>query len=742
MATLFETVTSDPFTRAYNSRISAVEKAAAARRKPSATVADEGEAYNPAAKILQASKASVTMPSGDTPVVLSGTPSTGPSRDVGFFEDLTLIPERLRVGAQNLVEGRHNVLSDIYGAENISPYGEDNFLIREPDGQTRLYNQEGWVPTGGDIASVMPEIVGSIAGAFGGAAGGVSGSAVPIVGTIGGTAAGGAAAYTAGKNATSQGISALFGDSNPTSWEQIGWDALDGSTEAIGPLLRAASPAAKSFLSSARTPVKSATAFFARNDDATSKLADITGDFIYDGISGGAGSAARDIILDRAPTMASVSGAGGQRLMGRMAGFSDSVASANDQLAEQLVRDEVDALARANSGVKKISDEIYSMKRPNDPANIAPIKDVYREFADTPNFSGIISEAGDRGNRSLADVTMGMLDDAVKVRGATPLGLNPSKGERARASLLDIIDGQDYDIITKGMLEKNKRKHGFVTGLSPDAARMHEKINEAYNLANPELGIADAVRSPFSKALNDKIDLGSVNWREAMLDAQDIAAKRAADAVIDYVPDTSLNGLRDIMRLQAARVAEDDTHNLAKAISGKTAGPGGWMARLATMAFHPVEGSIALGGSIVGPRMVGKAMRGTRGVEAMVRAGEKKRMLNSAAKITGRNGTRGLSALPGLRAYDPAFRRNVLRQNALQQTRTDAFADLIPDAPFNPLAAANELPSIGTLGARSIDDYIQGLKEAYISESLGRGAGKYIAEDGRSQERKNKGAFD
>jgi hypothetical protein len=728
---LIDTSLSDPFTRAYNARMNAVTRAATARRNPEAAQA-ERKVYNPADEILRAAEISQ-----ETPSAIVANPNVSISEDdiykpTGILEDIALIPERLRVGAQNLGEGRLKVLQEMHGAENVSPYGDGNFLIREPSGRTRIYNVEAPVPTFSDIASIVPEIYGSLAGAWGGAAGGAAGSAVPVVGTIAGAGAGGAAAYTAGKNATGQGISAFFGDDNPTSLEQIGWDALDGSTEALGPLIRVAAPGVKSLLRSSTAPVESAASALARSSTPTEKLAEITGNSIFTGASNNAANFGRDLIIGAEPTLASIAGSGGRNMLGRMAGMSDAVAEANDLYAANVAKYADDFLAGADDTLGATAKNMYAATDPTALADTAPIRDVLKAKASgTNNFVDRV-----RAGAGLAKESVDLFDNIVQTRPTTAVPTGASRATQAQQELLDTLSGT-YDDVTKGDLTDIYVKNKYIPGLTGPDLELQDAMRTGFQKAIPEVAVADALAAPYYSALNPRA-ARPADWADELINAQTNAAARAQAGNIAF--DASVDpiaNLRQFINQEAGRVAVKDANELTRKIAGRTAGPGSLMARAATAAFHPIMGTATLGASIAAPRMLGTAMRSGKGVARTVRAAENAALKRRAA-ATSRS---GLSSLVGGRAFNPDFRAASALENAAQTNRAAEWARMFPGTP-NPFGGSEiALPEMGALGARSIQDYIDGLQRAYLSEALGRTTGKMIAEDEKNEIRAKHGAF-
>ncbi|WP_018897174.1 hypothetical protein [Rhizobium sp. 2MFCol3.1] len=153
---------------------------------------------------------------------------------------------RAQVGALDKPEDRLAAVRKTY--PDAQPYDGDNFIMTDPQtGKTMIYNQPGWMPSGGDIASILPEIgegVGAVGGAIGGGiAGGTSGSVVPVAGTAAGAVAGGmlgaGAGATVGREATQRGLNYLFGNEDTRTGGEQAWDAaktfgLNAAGEGLG----------------------------------------------------------------------------------------------------------------------------------------------------------------------------------------------------------------------------------------------------------------------------------------------------------------------------------------------------------------------------------------------------------------------------------------------------------------------------------------------------------------------------
>lgn len=153
---------------------------------------------------------------------------------------------RAQVGALDKPEDRLAALRQSY--PDAQPHGDGNFIMTDPEtGKTMIYNRESWVPSGGDFASILPEVgegVGGILGGIGGfIGGGAAGSAVPVVGTAVGAGAGAitgaGAGATVGRETVQRGLNWAFGNEDTrTTEEQLGdaakTFALNAGGQALG----------------------------------------------------------------------------------------------------------------------------------------------------------------------------------------------------------------------------------------------------------------------------------------------------------------------------------------------------------------------------------------------------------------------------------------------------------------------------------------------------------------------------
>lgn len=178
---------------------------------------------------------------------------------------------RAQVGALDKPEDRLAALRKTY--PDAQPHDGNNFIMTDPEtGKTMIYNRESWIPSGGDFASILPEIgegVGGILGGVGGFVGGAAaGSAVPVIGTgIGagaGAITGAGAGATAGREVVQRGANWLFGNEDTrTADEQIedaaktfawnaGGQALGmGAGAVIGKAAKALGPGGKNLIAGA-----------------------------------------------------------------------------------------------------------------------------------------------------------------------------------------------------------------------------------------------------------------------------------------------------------------------------------------------------------------------------------------------------------------------------------------------------------------------------------------------------------
>jgi hypothetical protein len=132
---------------------------------------------------------------------------------------------RAQVGALDKPEDRLAAVRKHY--PDAQPYDGNNFIMSDPQtGKTIIYNQPGWLPSGGDIASILPEIgegVGAVGGAIGGAVGGTA--VAPGPGTVAGGMLGAGAGATAGREATQRGLNWAFGNEDTRTGGEQAWDA-------------------------------------------------------------------------------------------------------------------------------------------------------------------------------------------------------------------------------------------------------------------------------------------------------------------------------------------------------------------------------------------------------------------------------------------------------------------------------------------------------------------------------------
>ncbi|MGE6781309.1 hypothetical protein ACQKGL_02165 [Ensifer adhaerens] len=149
---------------------------------------------------------------------------------------------RMQVGALPKVEDKLTVLRKSY--PDVEPYGEDNFIMTNPEnGEVMLYNREGWIPSMGDFASIVPEVAEGVGALGGGVVGGVggatAGSAVPVVGTAAGGVSGAVAGAGVGgagaRDLAERGINWFFGNEDTRTLGEYAKDkAKDVALNAAG----------------------------------------------------------------------------------------------------------------------------------------------------------------------------------------------------------------------------------------------------------------------------------------------------------------------------------------------------------------------------------------------------------------------------------------------------------------------------------------------------------------------------
>ncbi|MDX0370604.1 hypothetical protein GOC23_23825 [Sinorhizobium meliloti] len=213
--------------------------------------------------------------------------NSGPNPDlIDDSEDAPAVV-RVAVGALDKPEDRLAALRKYY--PDAQPYGEDNFIFTDNDGKVRQYNNEGWIPSGGDFASILPE-VGEGIGAIGGAAGGgVLGSLVaPGPGTALGAIGGAGAGATAGREGVQRSLNWLFDNEDTRTGTEQAVDmattfALGAAGEGVGmvagPLIRKGGRAVGDFVGDTVNR-----AFVGGADDAA-KVADRIADFESIGVT-------------------------------------------------------------------------------------------------------------------------------------------------------------------------------------------------------------------------------------------------------------------------------------------------------------------------------------------------------------------------------------------------------------------------------------------------------------------------
>lgn len=182
----------------------------------------------------------VTAPWEDDPIVEPSKPALSSTDIDPNMEAPAMV--RAQVGALDKPEDRLTALRKTY--PDAQPYDGENFIMTDPEtGKTIVYNQEGWLPSGGDMASILPEIgegVGGILGGVGGfVGGGAAGSAVPVIGTgagaVAGAVTGAGAGATVGRETVQRGLNWAFGNEDTrTTGEQIGDAAQTFALNAVG----------------------------------------------------------------------------------------------------------------------------------------------------------------------------------------------------------------------------------------------------------------------------------------------------------------------------------------------------------------------------------------------------------------------------------------------------------------------------------------------------------------------------
>ena len=134
-------------------------------------------------------------------------------------------PARVRaeVGALEKPEDQLKALRKTY--PDAQPTEDGNFLMTDPDtGKTIIYNRESWIPSAGDVASIIPEIGEFLGGTLGSVGGAALGSAVGPAGTVGGAIAGGGTGATVGREAFQRGTNWFFGNEDTRTGKE---QALD-----------------------------------------------------------------------------------------------------------------------------------------------------------------------------------------------------------------------------------------------------------------------------------------------------------------------------------------------------------------------------------------------------------------------------------------------------------------------------------------------------------------------------------
>lgn len=143
----------------------------------------------------------------------------GPSEtDIDFSEDAPALI-RAQVGSLDKPDDRLAALRKTY--PDARPMGDDNFIYTDETGKVRQYNQESWLPSLGDFASIGPEIGETIGGGIGSILGAVGGSMIPGPGTLAGGIGGAGLGSVAGRESAQRGLNYIFGnDDTRTGAEQ------------------------------------------------------------------------------------------------------------------------------------------------------------------------------------------------------------------------------------------------------------------------------------------------------------------------------------------------------------------------------------------------------------------------------------------------------------------------------------------------------------------------------------------
>lgn len=156
---------------------------------------------------------------------------------------------RAEVGALEKPEDRLKALQKHY--PDAQPYKDDNFIYTNPEtGKVQQYNQEGWIPSLGDIASLIPEAGEAVGGGAGSILGGALGTLAGPVGTVGGSIAGAGVGSAAGREGAGALANWIFGNEDTRTGTERAIDAaqtaaMGAAGEGVGRALGAAGKFAK-----------------------------------------------------------------------------------------------------------------------------------------------------------------------------------------------------------------------------------------------------------------------------------------------------------------------------------------------------------------------------------------------------------------------------------------------------------------------------------------------------------------
>lgn len=166
-------------------------------------------------------------------VIAQSRPFGLTEEDVADLDDAPAMI-RMEVGALDKPDDRLKALQKHY--PDAAPFGDDgNFIYTDENGKVRQYNQEGWMPGLGDIASIAPEIGETLGGGIGSILGALGGSVLPGPGTVAGGIGGAGVGSVIGKEATQRGLNAIFGNEDTrTGGEQLKDAAITFGVGAAG----------------------------------------------------------------------------------------------------------------------------------------------------------------------------------------------------------------------------------------------------------------------------------------------------------------------------------------------------------------------------------------------------------------------------------------------------------------------------------------------------------------------------